>query len=156
MSYAIKFAIKRSDGGDYVVAPLEGLWWMSDGGSFDNERTADWRWTLMMRQPDMATRKMFEDGRQHAGTKVALATLSRLRFESYEEGTCVQVMHVGPYDQEGPTLDLLRAFLTEHGLTVRGKHHEIYLSDPRRTPPERMRAVVRIPVEPRSVTSNFS
>ena len=145
-SYAAKFLVKGApDGVDYGVLPLEGLWWTADMSRFSAEDKSAWDWTMMIMQPDVVTAEIF--GRALAKTaKKGLAALGRLRLERFAEGGSAQIMHVGPYATEQPTIQRLHAFIAEHGLHRRGKHHEIYLSDPRRAAPEKMKTIIRQPV----------
>ncbi|HZS88067.1 MAG TPA: GyrI-like domain-containing protein [Chloroflexota bacterium] len=146
LSYAIKFLVKKSAAAiDYGVMPLEGLWWADDPAVFVAARKADWDWTMMIMQPDCVTSTTVAEARAQAAHK-DLPALPRLRFETYHEGLAAQIMHIGPYAAEGPTIERLHRFIAEHGYRLMGKHHEIYLSDPRRTAPERMRTVLRQPM----------
>jgi hypothetical protein len=147
-SYMLKFSLKRTIGLDWVVAPLEGLWPSEDTGGFDPDREGDWRWTLMIRQPDEVGAAQLEQVRAQAARKCAPDLLGRLRLEPFMEGRCAQVMHVGPYASERPTIEALHAFIAAEGLVPCGRHHEIYLSDPQRTAPERLRTVLRQAVRP--------
>ena len=151
LAYQLKFASKRELSRDYVVPPLEGLWWAEEMEKFTSQRDKSaWEWTLMLMQPEWITRKMFQQARERVGTKAAPAALAKLRLERLEEGLCVQVLHIGPYEQEAPLLERMhREFIPQHQLALSKKHHEIYLSDPRRTPPERLKTILRQPVEPR-------
>jgi hypothetical protein len=147
VSYTLKFALKRAPApSDYRVMPLEGLWWVPDMRLFSIERKDDWDWTLMIRQPDEVDERLFEEAVQQAAAKKRLPAAPLLRLESFTEGAAAQVMHVGPYAEEGPTIQRLHAFIAEQGLERAGKHHEIYLSDPRRSAPERLKTVIRQPV----------
>jgi hypothetical protein len=143
VAYTIKFALKKAEGIDYAVMPLEGLWW-ADGGR-DAPRD-QWHWTMMIMQPECVTGAWFARGVAQAEQKKALPALNEIRFESFEEGLAAQVMHIGPFADEGPTLERLHSFIVEQGYSFRGKHHEIYLSDPRRTAPEKMRTILRQPI----------
>ena len=139
-SYRLKFALKRGPLAlDYKVMPLEGLWWTPDMSKFSAERKGEWDWTLMIRQPEEVDDEMV------AATEPELP----LRLEHWTEGPAAQVMHIGPYSEEGPTIALLHAFIKEQGLELDGKHHEIYLGDPRRAAPEKLKTVVRQPVRTR-------
>ena len=139
-AYRVKFALKRGPLGlDATVMPLEGLWWMPDMAEFSLDRKGDWDWTLMIRVPDEVDEDLLE----------AVEAGPRIRLERWEEGPAAQIMHVGPYSAEGPTIALLHEFIEEHGLERAGKHHEIYLGDPRRAAPEKLRTVLRQPVLPR-------
>jgi hypothetical protein len=147
VAYKVKFASKRELDRDYVVPPLEGLWWAQDMGSFVARTKSEWDWTMMIMQPDWITLQMVETAKQQAAKSKDLPALTGLRLESYNEGLAVQIMHVGPYDDEAPTIARLHGeFLPANGLVEAGKHHEIYLSDPRRTAPEKLKTVIRQPV----------
>lgn len=148
VAYALKFASRRELERDYVVPPLEGLWWADDMDSFTNRRDkSQWRWTMMLMAPDWITERMFEAALAAVRAKGAPGLLGGVRLESLAEGRCVQTLHVGPFDDEGPVLERLhREFVSAHGLRLTGKHHEIYLSDPRRTAPEKLRTILRQPV----------
>jgi len=147
VSYHLKFAIKRAPGGfDYGVMPLEGLWWVPDMSRFATARKSEWDWTAMIMQPEEVTQDLLKDALAGATAKKALPAAAKLRLERFREGPAAQVMHIGPYAAEGPTVRRLHEFIAENGLALRGKHHEIYLSDPRRSAPEKMKTVVRQPV----------
>jgi hypothetical protein len=152
LSYALKFKYKRGPAAlDYAVMPLEGLWTLPDGREPDGqpltpERKATFTWTMLIRQPDDATDAIVEELRQQVARKKALPALPALRLETFEEGRAAQIMHLGPYDDEAPTIARLHAFIETEGYTLRGKHHEIYLNDPRRTAPEKLRTVLRQPI----------
>jgi len=148
ISYTLKFAskLRKEDPLDYTVMALEGLWWVEEG-EFDITRPEGWRWTLMIMQPDHITPGMYEDAlRQLRQKKGERPGFSRLRFESFQEGLCVQIMHVGPYAEESATIARMHAFAQENGYRLCGKHHEIYLGDPRRASPEKMKTVLRHPI----------
>ena len=139
-AYRIKFALKRGPLAlDWKVMPLEGLWWMPDMNEFSLERKDEWDWTLMIRQPDEVDDEVLASVEIHPG----------LRLERWEEGRVAQLMHVGPYSAEGPSVEALHAFIAEQELERAGKHHEIYLGDPRRAAPEKLRTVLRQPVRTR-------
>jgi len=146
LSYTIKFKSKKEAGVDYVVMPLEGLWWTDDPARFSLDDKSLWQWTAMMMQPEHITATAFEEARTEVRRKKELPALERVRFEAYREGLSVQIMHIGPYDAEGPTIARLHRFIEENGYEPNGKHHEIYLSDPRRTAPEKLKTVLRQPV----------
>jgi hypothetical protein len=146
VSYALKFASRRELGRDYTVAPLEGLWWADDMADFVRGDKSRWQWTMMIMQPDWIARPMFDAAVARAREKLG-APPPGLRLEDYDEGLSVQVMHVGPYSAEGPTLARLHGeFLPANGLKETGRHHEIYIGDPRRTAPEKLKTVLRQPV----------
>jgi hypothetical protein len=146
-SYTLKFAIKKAGGVDYKVMPLEGLWWVEDMADFSIERKDDWLWTMMILQPEPVTVDWVVKTRaQLLAKKDSSPLVGQVRFESYAEGACVQIMHIGPYADEGPNIARMHAFAHEQGCHLRGKHHEIYLSDPRRAAPEKLKTVLRQPV----------
>ncbi len=145
VSYAIKFAAKAELGRDYVVGPLEALWWADDTSSFETRRKDDWRWTIMILQPDFVTTELFAGALDKAGRKLG-APHPGLRFAPLDEGLSVKTLHVGSYDDEGPTLARLhQEFLPANGLEETGHHHEIYLSDPRKVAPEKLKTILRQP-----------
>ena len=130
---------------DYAVMALETLWWV-DAGNFDFQATARWRWTLMIMQPKHITETMFARALQDAREKMGTPAATRLRFGPFAEGLSIQTMHIGPYHEEPRTMARMRTFASENGYRYRGKHHEIYLGDPRRAKPEKLRTVLRQPV----------
>lgn len=152
ISYTLKFMskLRKIDPIDYTVMALEGLWWIEDG-EFDIRQPGNWLWTVMMMQPEHITKRMFQDALAQVRQKKPNPALDRLRFETFHEGLCVQMMHLGPYADEPATVDRLRAFAAENGLRDLvgrgGKHHEIYLGDPRKAAPSRLKTVLRHPVE---------
>jgi hypothetical protein len=151
VSYTVKFSLKKgAEGIDFKVMPLEGLWWSDDMADFLEGRRERWKWTMMIAQPEVVTAPRIEEAIAEAGRKKELAALRKLRFERLREGLCAQIMHIGPYSAEGPTIERLHAFIADEGYALRGKHHEIYLGDPRRTPPERLRTIIRQPVRAQS------
>lgn len=149
VAYALKSASKRELGRDYVVMPLEGLWWADDMDAFTTARDKSrWHWTMMVMTPDWIDRSMFEAVVERVAAKDAPARLKDVRLESLSEGLCVQTLHVGSFDDEAPLLARMHhEFIPATGLRMTGKHHEVYLSDPRRTAPERLRTILRQPVE---------
>jgi hypothetical protein len=144
-AYKLKFLSKRELDLDYVVMPLEGLWWAEDMDAFTVARDkSQWDWTMMIMVPDHLGAEHVERARAAAGDVPAI---DRIRLERLEEGLCVQTLHVGSYDDEAPTLAAMHdEFLPAEGLRMTGKHHEIYLGDPRRTAPEKLRTILRQPV----------
>ena len=146
VSYAIKFALKRKEVVDYGVLPLEGLWWTDDMNEFNLEEKSAWKWTAMIMQfEEYVTEELFEELRSEVYEKKALPAIPRMRFEAFWEGLSAQIMHLGPFSEEGPTIERVHGSIEALGGKPRGKHHEIYLSDFRRTKPERLRTVVRQP-----------
>ena len=147
VSYTVKFALKRGPAEiDFGVMPLEGLWWSADPTVFSTGDKAEWSWTAMIMQPEPVTAEIVEEARHQAAAKKSLPALELLRYERFDEGPAAQVMYVGPYKDEGPTIAALHAFIAEQGCTLTGKHHEIYLGDPRRAAPEKLKTVIRQPV----------
>lgn len=148
LSYTMKFMVKlRPGGADYGVMPLEGLWWTEPMEDFSVERKDGWKWTSLMLQPEFITPELVEEARAQAAAKKELPALPLVRLERLEEGRCAQVLHIGPYAAEGPTVERLHGFILEQGLSLRGKHHEIYLGDPRRAAPDKLQTIIRQPVE---------
>lgn len=146
VSYSVKFMSKKELGRDYAVMPLEGLWWAEDMGTFISRQKDKWSWTMMILQPDWITAPMIEAAVVRARNKLGEPP-ARLRLERLEEGLCVQTMHLGSYDEEGPTLATLHSeFLPQNGLVESGHHHEIYIGDPRKTAPAKLKTVLRQPV----------
>lgn len=145
MAYAIKFACK-AEGKDFVVAPLEGLWSAADAEAFTARRKDEWDWTMMIMVPDFVDGAAFLAARSKVLEKLG-ALPESLRLERLEEGPCLQALHVGSYDDEGPLLAALHGeVMPSGGYDFAGPHHEIYLGDPRRTPPEKLRTILRQPV----------
>lgn len=152
VSYKVKFISKKEKAQDYVVMPLEGLWWVDNMENFNVEDKSNWKWTAMIRQPDFITEGMVKQAMEDVEKKKNLKSLSKIRFESLNEGLCAQIMHIGPYSEEGPTVEKLHNFIHENGYEFDGandgeKHHEIYLSDMRRTKPERLKTIIRQPMK---------
>ncbi|MCE9644793.1 MAG: GyrI-like domain-containing protein [Chloroflexi bacterium] len=152
LSYTLKFALKKrkTNAIDYPVMALEGLWWVEDG-FFDITVKDNWFYTLMIMQPDVITKDLFDETREQVRRKKGdNESLSRLRIAHFEEGLCVQVMHIGPYTTEPATVERMKEFMQQNGLKdnvgPNGKHHEIYLSDPRKAAPDKMKTVLRHPV----------
>ena len=160
VSYGAHFMVKKERGEAPRVMPLEGLWWVDDprqediisaialgtATPADTDRTA-WHWRAMIAQPPPVDEAVIAKAREQARAK-ALPALDRLRFERWREGLCAQTLHVGPYADESPTIVGLHEALTDAGYRPRGRHHEIYLGDPRRSAPERLRTLLRHPIEP--------
>lgn len=146
VAYTLKFKIKKGETSiDYTVMPLEGLWWVDDMSQFDVNNKDMWKWTMMIMQPEYVTVQMFAESLPEVEKKKKLAALSRVRFESYDEGLAAQIMHIGSYAEEGPTVAKLHEFVSEGGYRLCGKHHEIYLGDPRKTVPAKLQTVIRQP-----------
>jgi hypothetical protein len=148
VAYKLKFASKLDLGKDYVVMPLEGLWWAEDMLTFTTARDkSQWDFTLMIMQPDWITEDMFNAALAKVAEKDAPVSLNKIRFESLEEGLAVQALHIGSFDSESAVLEKLHHdFIPAHNLQLTGKHHEIYLSDFRKVAPEKLRTILRQPV----------
>jgi hypothetical protein len=159
LSYSIKMSKKggnRPDGYfDYVVPPLEGLWWRKDGGVFSVvPDKAGFAWTAMIRQPEFVTGEVFEAAMVALARKKPELDLSLARLEKFTEGLCAQILHIGPYDDEPATVAVLERFIASEGLlsdfSDKRRHHEIYLGDPRKTAPEKLKTVIRYPIARRT------
>ncbi|MFD6893713.1 GyrI-like domain-containing protein [Rhodococcus sp. NPDC060086] len=147
VSYTVKFASEKSLERDAVVGPLEGLWWADDMSTFVTRDKQAWKWTMMINQPPWITDEMIDSAKSVAAAKKDLPALPKLYPMTWTEGICVQILHIGAYDDEGPVLERLHhRVIPERGFTFDGKHHEIYLSDPRRTAPEKLKTILRQPV----------
>lgn len=146
LSYTLKFRVKAAMGINYAVMPLEGLWWSEEPAGFRMGDKSGWRWTAMMLQPACITPELVAGAKEELRRKKDLPALDKVRFETFHEGLCAQIMHIGPYDAEGPTIARLHAFIAENGCEPWGKHHEIYMSDPRRSAPEKWKTILRQPV----------
>jgi len=148
ISYTLKFMFKKRAGNpvDYPVMALEGLWG-TPSGAFTFGAPDTWLYTAMIMQPEVITPEIFEEGRAQLLKKHPGPGPARLRLATFHEGRCIQVMHIGPYADEPATIARMDAFAAEHGLTLHGRHHEIYLGDPRRAAPEKMKTVLRHPVQ---------
>jgi len=150
VAYALKFMVKKEKVIDYVVMPLEGLWWTDDMTEFSMENKDIWKWTYMIMQPEFVTEDMYDKALLQVEKKKNPPALSKMRFESLHEGLSVHIMHVGSFSDEGPTVQKLHNFIKENGYKFDGlieKHHEIYLSDLRKTSPEKMKTVIRQPIK---------
>ncbi|WP_206448401.1 GyrI-like domain-containing protein [Agrococcus sp. KRD186] len=151
LAYALKFASRRELGRDYVVMPLEGLWSAADMDAFTVARDKSrWDWTLLMLVPDWIDRALFDKAADAVRTQGAPARLDEIRLAPLEEGRCVQTLHLGAFDDEGPVLERMHAWLEAQGLQKGGRHHEIYLSDARRVEPAKLRTILRQPVAARA------
>ncbi len=148
-AYTIRAVVTKRGGEAFVVGPLEGLWWSEDPSSFTRNERAAWEWTMLIPLPEHVSADDIATGLASAAKKKPDASLDRVRALTLAEGRCLQIMHVGPYAEEGPTLARLHhEVMPARGLTWNGPHHEIYLGDPRRAAPEKLRTVLRQPVRP--------
>jgi hypothetical protein len=147
VSYTLKFDVKKADpAADYAVMPLEGLWWSSDNTHFETNERDQWQWTMMIMQPPAVTPGAVEAATIAEARKKPLPALPRMRFESFHEGLCAQILYRGAYKDEGPTIKRLHEFIHDRGYTLAGKHHEVYLGDPRRTEPAKLKTILRHPM----------
>lgn len=151
VSYKVKFISKKDKSQDYVVMPMEGLWWVDNMEDFTIKDKSGWKWTSMVRQPDFISKRMVESAIKEMEEKKNPPALSKIRFEKFREGLSAQIMYVGPYSEEGPTVEMLHNFIHEKGYVFDGnkpgqRHHEIYISDVRRTRPEKLKTVIRQPI----------
>jgi hypothetical protein len=146
VSYATRFMVKKGPSQqDYAVMPLEGLWWAKDMNAFRSGNRRQWQWTLMIMQPQFVTQATLRKAMAETAAKKQLPAIARLRIERFKEGRCAQILHVGPFSAEGPTIERLHAYIDAHG-RLRGRHHEIYLTDIRRAAPSRWKTVIRQPM----------
>ena len=148
VAYKMKFNSKKTLERDYTVPPLEGLWWAEDMTTFLTGEKSQWDWTMMIMTPEWISVEIFAEAVKQVRQAKDPASLDQVRLERYQEGLSVQIMHIGSYDDEGPVLAQMHSdFIPDSGLIENGKHHEIYLSDPRRVVPEKMKTVLRQPVK---------
>lgn len=148
VAYTLKFMSKKELQQDYGVMPLEGLWWAEDMSSFSSGDKSGWQWTAMIMQPEIVSQDMYEQAVAQVAAKKNPVALPKLRFGSYDEGRAAQVLYVGPYADEGPTIQDLHGYIEQQGgqLTATTKHHhEIYLGDPRRSDPAKLKTIIRQP-----------
>ena len=147
LSYTIKFMIKKTKAVDYAVMPLEGLWWVDDMSNFSVTSKDEWKWTAMIMQPEHVTENIVAKAVEEIEKKKNLPSLSKIRFDSFHEGTSAQIMYIGAYADEGPTIMNIHEFINKNEGALIGKHHEIYLSDPRRAAPEKLKTIIRQPMK---------
>ncbi|HEU4422603.1 MAG TPA: GyrI-like domain-containing protein [Pilimelia sp.] len=161
VSYGVRFMVKKAYGDAPKVMPLEAQWWVDDPsqqeiiaavaagqGSMAQTDRQRWQWRAMIAQPEPIDASLVADAAAQARVKKDLAALDRLRYERWTEGRCAQMLHVGPYAEEGPSIARLHAGIAAAGFRPRGRHHEIYIGDARRSAPEKLRTILRQPVEP--------
>ncbi|HPR87721.1 MAG TPA: GyrI-like domain-containing protein [bacterium] len=148
VSYTLKFMIKNGiHGVDYGVLPLEGLWWADDMSDFLTGRKDQWLWTAMIMQPELIREELVREAMETVRKKKKLPGMDAVRFDSFYEGPSAQIMHIGPFSEEGPKIDKLHQFIREQNHGLRAKHHEIYLSDIRRGDPQKWKTIIRQPIE---------
>jgi len=147
LAYTLKFMVKKGGLGiDYGVLPLEALWWADDMSAFATGDKDAWKWTVMIMQPEFITKEMVEQATAEVAKKKNPASLRLVRFESFKEGKAAQTLHIGPFSEEGPTIEKVHQFIQKSGGQLAGRHHEIYLSDIRRAAPEKWKTIVRQPM----------
>ena len=146
LAYALRFHMRDKRGLDFGVMPLEGLWWVENINQFSYDDKSNWLWTMMIMQPESVTSEIIDAIRPFVIEKHKLPKLKSIRFETYQEGLCAQVMHHGPYAAEKPAIDRLHAFIDQQNFQPHLKHHEIYLNDPNRAAPENLLTILRQPV----------
>ncbi len=146
LAYTLKFKIKKGKSKiDYAVMPLEGLWWVDDMRQFSVKNKDAWKWTMMIVQPKYVTKQLVEEAMQEVKEKKNPPALAKIRFENFHEGRAAQMMHIGPYAAEEPTITAIHNYIAQNNFERCGKHHEIYLKDPRKTAPEKLLTVIRQP-----------
>jgi hypothetical protein len=146
VSYAVKFMLKKGPAAiDFAVMPLEGLWWADDMSKFSIEDKSNWKWTMMIMQPSFVTREIIESGIADVTKKKSPAAISKPRLETLTEGKCAQILHIGPFSEEGPAIGKVHQFIDAKSERS-GKHHEIYLSDIRRAAPANWKTIIRQPM----------
>jgi hypothetical protein len=147
VAYTLKFMVKKGEMDiDYGVLPLEALWWSDDMSAFSTGNKDAWKWTLMIMQPEFISHKMIKEAMEEVKRKKKPVSLPLVRFETFREAKAAQIMHIGPFSEEGPTIEKVHLFIEENGSCRVGKHHEIYLSDIRRAAPEKWKTIVRQPM----------
>ncbi len=147
VSYTLKFMVKKGEmGADYGVLPLEALWWADDMSAFTTGNKDAWKWTIMVMQPEFITREMLKEAMETVAKKKKPVSLPLVRFEAFKEGKAAQILYIGPFSEEGPTIEKVHQFIEDNGSHRIGKHHEIYLNDMRRVAPEKWKTIVRQPM----------
>jgi hypothetical protein len=148
VSYTAKFMVKKGPQNlDYAVMPLEGLWWSDDMSAFITNDRSKWKWTMMILQPDFVDGAVILSALAEVKRKKSLHAADALRFETFTEGLCAQILHIGPFSEEGPTIQRVHDFISERS-GLAGKHHEVYLSDIRRANPAKWKTIIRQPMTP--------
>lgn len=147
VAYTLKFMIKKGPANlDYGVLPLEGLWWAEDMSDFENDNKDKWIWTMMIMQPNLVTKTLVNSATKQVNEKKTLPSLAKLKFEPFSEGKSAQTLHIGPFSEEGPTVNRVHSHIWNSGHELSGKHHEIYLTDIRRAAPENWKTIIRQPM----------
>lgn len=142
----MRAAIKAETGDTYTVMPLEGLWWADDMDAFSQDRKGEWKWTAMIAVPEVATPEGTATVIADTTSQRGLVAGGKVRFEVFDEGLSAEVMHIGPYSAEAPTIEMLHEFIAAQGYELHGRHHEIYLGDPRKSDPAKLKTIIRQPV----------
>jgi len=148
LAYGVKNLCKKQ-GNDFVVPKLEGLWWVESDKPASEVPREEWRWELLIRLPDFVTSEIVEKAKKEVFKKKSIELVKEIEFEKITEGKCVQIMHIGPYSAEPETIERMKGFMKENNSVENGTHHEIYLSDPRKVAPEKMKTILRQPVKER-------
>lgn len=146
LAYTIKFSSKKNLNLDYVVPPLEGLWWADDMADFIDGHRERWQWAMMIMQPTHVTKEMVDEAIVQVRTKNSPVALEKVEFLPLNEGKCAQILHIGPFSEEGPTIQKVHNAIESEGYSLAGKHHEIYLSDMRKISPDKYRTIIRQPL----------
>jgi hypothetical protein len=147
VSYAVKFMVKKAALAiDYGVMPLEGLWWADDMSRFTTTDKSNWKWTMMIMQPSFVTLEMIDSAIADVSKKKNPTAISKLRLEVFSEDRCAQILHIGPFSEEGPTIEKVHQFIESRSRRT-GKHHEIYLSDIRKADPSKWKTIIRQPMQ---------
>ena len=149
VSFKTKFIMKKEHKTDYVVMPLEGLWWGNDPNDFSVEDKSNWNWKSLIMQPNFVEDEHFKQAKEEVAKKKDLPSLDKIEFVEMDEGLSAQILHIGPYADEEPTVEKLHNVIEENSYDFNGLHHEIYLSDVRRAKPEKLRTIIRQPVKPK-------
>jgi len=147
LAYTLKFMVKKTKGIDYAVMPLEGLWWVEDMTKFNADRKEEWKWTAMIMQPKYVTVDDFASAIEQVKKKKKPVALPKVKFESFNEGLSAQIMYIGPFSAEGPTIAKIHTYIQNSGHSPSGKHHEIYLNNPAITTPEKLKTILRQPMK---------
>lgn len=147
VSYTLKFMVKKAQGVDYAVMPLEGLWWMDNMAEFSTQRKDEWKWTSMIMQPEYVKEGDVKAAIEQARKKKDLPAIDKIRFENFKEGLSAQIFYVGPYADEGPTVTKIHDYIHKSGHELSGKHHEIYLNNAAKVPSEKWKTVIRQPMK---------
>lgn len=147
VSYTTKFIMKKEYGKDYVVMPLQGQWWSDDMENFSVQDKSNWKWRSLVMQPNFVKKEHVDQAIAEIAMKKDLSSLDKVEFTTIKEGLSGQILHIGPFSEEGPTVEKLHNTIKEKGYDLTGLHHEIYLSDIRRANPEKLRTIIRQPVK---------